>query len=233
MKFYKRDYFIILMLILFFPVGVFLMWKFKYEWSLVKKSSITIFVVLVFVFAVDNIDFTKFTSNNIPDEKMTDFYLTNDASNSVSNNSVGSDSDNDTTTEEYATFPSDIYTTESEGNKPAINTDSSKNDHSVSSSNLNTTNTISTSTAQSSTTTTSSSHTNVESSDYTSVSTTISATESETTEIDFNKTVYIRKKGDKTYHYNFDCREGEYYPVTLLDAMERGYYPCKKCVLGK
>lgn len=43
-------------------------------------------------------------------------------------------------------------------------------------------------------------------------------------------TVYITKSGER-YHYENPCGNGTYYPITLAEALRRGYTPCRKCVL--
>lgn len=57
MKFYERTWFVIIMLIFFFPLGLFLMWKFK-DWTKGVKWIVTVVVVLVaiFGFATDEND---------------------------------------------------------------------------------------------------------------------------------------------------------------------------------
>lgn len=57
MKFYERTWFVIIMLIFFFPLGLFLMWKFK-DWTKGVKWIVTVIVVLVAIigFATDEND---------------------------------------------------------------------------------------------------------------------------------------------------------------------------------
>jgi hypothetical protein len=43
------------------------------------------------------------------------------------------------------------------------------------------------------------------------------------------RTVYITPTGDK-YHYLDGCGNGSYSPISLAEAIERGYGPCAKCV---
>lgn len=43
-------------------------------------------------------------------------------------------------------------------------------------------------------------------------------------------TVYITPTGKK-YHYRDPCGRGDYYPITLEEALDGGYDPCGKCVL--
>lgn len=45
-----------------------------------------------------------------------------------------------------------------------------------------------------------------------------------------SRTVYRTKTGSK-YHYENPCGNGEYYPVSLDDAIAAGLKPCQKCVL--
>lgn len=52
MKFYEKDWFVILMLFLFFPVGLFLMWKYKKEWSTPVKGIITGCIAVFFLVAL-------------------------------------------------------------------------------------------------------------------------------------------------------------------------------------
>ena len=48
MKFYEKDWFVILMLILCFPVGLFLMWKYS-KWPSVAKIIVTIVIAVIVV----------------------------------------------------------------------------------------------------------------------------------------------------------------------------------------
>ena len=48
MKFYEKDWFVILMLILCFPVGLFLMWKYS-KWPSVAKIVVTIVIAVIVV----------------------------------------------------------------------------------------------------------------------------------------------------------------------------------------
>lgn len=48
-KIYQENWFIILTLILFFPVGIFLMWKYA-DWKIIYKISIVIIIVLCSIF---------------------------------------------------------------------------------------------------------------------------------------------------------------------------------------
>ena len=48
MKFYEKDWFVILMLILCFPVGLFLMWKYS-RWPSVAKIIVTIVIAVIVV----------------------------------------------------------------------------------------------------------------------------------------------------------------------------------------
>ena len=50
MKFYEKDWFIILMLFIFFPVGLFLMWKYS-KWNREAKIIISILFVVVGIFS--------------------------------------------------------------------------------------------------------------------------------------------------------------------------------------
>lgn len=46
-----------------------------------------------------------------------------------------------------------------------------------------------------------------------------------------SRTVYRTKSGEK-YHYENPYGSGEYYPISLDEAIEKGYEPCEKCVLN-
>ena len=50
MKFYEKDWFVILMLILCFPVGLFLMWKYS-KWQKVAKIIVTIVIAAIAIFS--------------------------------------------------------------------------------------------------------------------------------------------------------------------------------------
>ena len=50
MKFYEQDWFAVLMLILCFPVGLFLMWKYS-KWPKVAKIIVTIVIAVMVVIA--------------------------------------------------------------------------------------------------------------------------------------------------------------------------------------
>ncbi|MFV0246635.1 MAG: hypothetical protein ACK5HS_01715 [Mycoplasmatales bacterium] len=50
-KFYEQTWFIIMMLILFFPVGLFLMWKFS-NWNKVVKISVSVFIAILGILAM-------------------------------------------------------------------------------------------------------------------------------------------------------------------------------------
>ena len=49
MKFYEKDWFAVLMLIVFFPVGLFLMWKYS-KWHKTAKIIISVFFAVMFIF---------------------------------------------------------------------------------------------------------------------------------------------------------------------------------------
>lgn len=51
MKFYQKNWFIILMLIIFFPVGLLLMWKFA-SWNKMTKWIITSLIAVIAAFSV-------------------------------------------------------------------------------------------------------------------------------------------------------------------------------------
>ena len=50
MKFYENDWFIVLMLIVFFPVGLFLMWKYS-KWHKTAKIIISVFFAVMVIFS--------------------------------------------------------------------------------------------------------------------------------------------------------------------------------------
>ena len=50
MEFYEKDWFIVLMLIVFFPVGLFLMWKYS-KWPKVAKIIVTIVIAAIAIFS--------------------------------------------------------------------------------------------------------------------------------------------------------------------------------------
>ena len=50
MKFYEKDWFIVLMLIVFFPVGLFLMWKYS-KWNKTAKIIISVFFAVMVIFS--------------------------------------------------------------------------------------------------------------------------------------------------------------------------------------
>ena len=50
MEFYEKDWFIILMLIVFFPVGLFLMWKYS-KWHKTAKIIISVFFAVMVIFS--------------------------------------------------------------------------------------------------------------------------------------------------------------------------------------
>ena len=50
MKFYEKDWFVVLMLILCFPVGLFLMWKYS-KWQKVAKIIVTIVIAAIAIFS--------------------------------------------------------------------------------------------------------------------------------------------------------------------------------------
>ena len=72
-KFYKKTWFIILMLIIFFPVGLFLMWKFS-KWNKVAKIIITIIIGLLFIIGLIPTDNTEDTINNNTNSSYTEAY---------------------------------------------------------------------------------------------------------------------------------------------------------------
>lgn len=48
-KWYEKNLWVIVFLIIFWPVGLFLMWKYKPEWKMWVKVLITILILLVLV----------------------------------------------------------------------------------------------------------------------------------------------------------------------------------------
>lgn len=63
MKFYETNWFIILMLVVFFPVGLYLMWS-KANWSKVAKIIVTVAIAILGVVAVFTDDYTEKETNN-------------------------------------------------------------------------------------------------------------------------------------------------------------------------
>ena len=53
MKIYEKNWFIILMLVLFFPVGLFLMWK-NAKWHKTVKIIVTALIVVIAIFSNGN-----------------------------------------------------------------------------------------------------------------------------------------------------------------------------------
>lgn len=53
MKFYEKTWFIILMLIVFFPVGLFLMWKYT-TWNKTAKIIVTVLIAALFISGLGN-----------------------------------------------------------------------------------------------------------------------------------------------------------------------------------
>ena len=51
-------------------------------------------------------------------------------------------------------------------------------------------------------------------------------TEEQTTQVLY---VYITENGER-YHFNDNCSKGEYFQVTIDEALEKGLTPCKRCV---
>lgn len=96
MKFYERTWFVIIMLIFFFPLGLFLMWKFK-DWTKGVKWIVTIVVVLVAIlgFATDENDGEekKQETNTTTDSK-------EDSKDSKKDNAEKNNSKKDTKTKE-------------------------------------------------------------------------------------------------------------------------------------
>lgn len=64
MKWYQKTWAIILFLIIFFPVGLFLMWKYS-SWNRVIKGVITGFFVLIFISNIVNSGNNKTETNSI------------------------------------------------------------------------------------------------------------------------------------------------------------------------
>lgn len=50
-KFYQRNWFILLLLVFFFPVGLFLMWKYA-DWKKAIKIIVTVVVAIMFIYGV-------------------------------------------------------------------------------------------------------------------------------------------------------------------------------------
>lgn len=67
MKIYEKDWFVVLMLILFFPVGLYLMWKHT-KWNKVVKIVISVFFGIMIICSSGNENKTNSVSNNVKTE---------------------------------------------------------------------------------------------------------------------------------------------------------------------
>lgn len=61
-KFYEQTWFIIMILIFFFPVGLFLMWKFS-NWNKVVKIAVSVFIAILGILAM--IDPSEYENKSI------------------------------------------------------------------------------------------------------------------------------------------------------------------------
>lgn len=53
-KWYEKSWVVILLIIFFWPVGIFLMWRYKKNWNKIAKTIITILVVIIAIFSCAN-----------------------------------------------------------------------------------------------------------------------------------------------------------------------------------
>ena len=67
MKLYEKNWFVVLMLILFFPVGLYLMWKHT-KWNKVVKIVISVFFGILIICSSGNENKTNSVSNNVKTE---------------------------------------------------------------------------------------------------------------------------------------------------------------------
>lgn len=210
-KWYQKSWFTILMLIFFFPVGIYLMWKHT-NWNKIVKIVITAFFALILSAALfsDNSEPTTETGNDI---------TTTDISNTITTEQKSSTTKS-TTTEATTEEPTTETTTEE------ITTQNTTKETTTQ---ITTEETTTITTTETTTVTTTETTTEVITTRETTTEPTIKATTKYVPPVVENdEIVYITNTGTK-YH-NYGCRYlKSVIEISLDDAIADGYTPCGVC----
>lgn len=215
MNFTKKNWFIILLCVLFPPAGLILMWMFKKEWN--KFFKIVLTIILSFWFLIICVGFfSPDTQNN---DSNTNSVITSDASQDIKDEESGTD---------FGILPSD-----SEDNivhSEPSSTTTSEISSSVDNQKENSTNPTTSKPVSTTSKPTTTNPTTSKPVPTTTKPETTQRQETTTVNPDLKVVVYVTKTGKK-YHYENPCGNGTYYESNLADAKARGLQPCEKCVL--
>ncbi len=224
-KFYKKTWFIVLMLLFIPPVGLVLMWISKKSWNKVIKIILTVILGL-WTLLLTAVMATPTDAETIPETEVT-------TSEKAQFNETSSYKEENTKKDENITEP--VGTTKKEVESETEKITSEKTDESTE---KNTESTKKPTTTKKETTTkkptTTQKETTTKKPTTTQKPTTTrkpTTTKTPTTvNPDARVTVYITKTGKK-YHYENPCGNGSYTATTLEKAKQSGLTACEKCVL--
>ncbi|MBQ6600607.1 MAG: DUF4236 domain-containing protein [Clostridia bacterium] len=218
-KWYQKSWFAILMLILFFPAGVYLMWKHT-NWNKIIKIVITVFFafVLLAAFQGDEGETPSETNNNIT---TSDF----SASSTETTENSTEESTTESTTKETTTESTTKETTTEEPT-----TESTTKETTTEPTTKETTTKVTTTVTTTKETTTKATTTESTTKETTTKATTAEPTTKQTTEETPNaEMVWISKTG-KRYHCISNCSGMKTATlVTLDEALSRNLTPCNNC----
>lgn len=255
-SFFQKTWVIILLLFIFAPVGIWLLWKYKKDWGkigriVITACSVCLFILLFILFFGDTNsqnDVTENTNSSTSFRNWDDnqsMQSDNNIATSETFNNIGEEvgssknnsgeSSNISTTKPIISKPTETTRKVVDNNLTANTTrqNTTKPDNSVIT-NESTKENVTTNTQKTtvSDTTKPSETQPTKETSTTKPTTTKTTTTKVTTTEDPDKqfTVYRTASGEK-YHYENPCGNGTYYPISLADAKARGLEPCEKCVL--
>lgn len=112
---YTKNWFVILMLIVFFPVGLWLMWAYKKNWNMIVKLLITAFFAYCFIVSIasdskpnNSIDTDMSSQSSCADNIVTDNQLNEDLSKTTTLSAI---TESDVTTCTSSTVTTTVTTT--------------------------------------------------------------------------------------------------------------------------
>ncbi len=202
---YRKTWGIILMLILFFPVGIYLMWKYKKSWNLYVKIVVSICVILIFIGAFasqgNNSDDSETSSLGISEAET--LQPTESASLTTFMTTALTQAKTTVTTTVITTVKETKPPTEPETEEEIVEVIDEQNEPNEEPEEVIENEPVEEEPAQ-----------------------------EEVVEEDPGDSVivYYTRTGEK-YHYENPCGRGTYYECTLSEAERRGLEPCEKCVL--
>lgn len=202
-RFYRKTWFVILLMVLFPPMGLILMWLYKKNWNTILKILLSIVLAFNTLVMIAMLSPTSDEQTVDSDTATSSLGITQEA---VMLESITQEETTlDSTTEESTTAAATT------AKKPTPTTQK-----------------------QAAATTEKPAPTTEKQTTKKPAPTTEKQTTKKpviTTQDPNERITVYRTSGGEKYHYENPCGNGEYYPVSLADALRSGLEPCEKCVL--